>query len=77
MVLFLRFDLFLQVNKIEINYAKTAKKMDMKRLKNSMWTLLTESPEKPSEVGLKILAGSFCLQSTIIVKCLNSPAVFS
>ncbi|XP_029915048.1 condensin complex subunit 2 [Myripristis murdjan] len=38
-----------RVNKIEINYAKTAKKMDMKRLKNSMWTLLTESPEKPSE----------------------------
>lgn len=38
-----------RVNKIEINYAKTAKKMDMKRLKNSMWTLLTESPEKPKE----------------------------
>ncbi|KAM7392158.1 hypothetical protein PAMP_022791 [Pampus punctatissimus] len=35
-----------RVNKIEINYAKTAKKMDMKRLKNSMWSLLTESPEK-------------------------------
>uniref|UniRef100_A0A7N6AU06 Condensin complex subunit 2 n=1 Tax=Anabas testudineus TaxID=64144 RepID=A0A7N6AU06_ANATE len=32
-----------RVNKIEINYAKTAKKMDMKRLKNSMWTLLTET----------------------------------
>ncbi|XP_068167420.1 condensin complex subunit 2 [Antennarius striatus] len=38
-----------RVNKIEINYAKTAKKMDMKRLKNNMWTLLTESPEKPPE----------------------------
>uniref|UniRef100_UPI0037E97456 condensin complex subunit 2 n=1 Tax=Semicossyphus pulcher TaxID=241346 RepID=UPI0037E97456 len=38
-----------RVNKIEINYAKMAKKMDMKRLKNSMWTLLTESPEKPTE----------------------------
>ncbi|XP_056148735.1 condensin complex subunit 2 [Lampris incognitus] len=38
-----------RVNKIEINYAKTAKKMDMKRLKNSMWTLLTESLEKPRE----------------------------
>lgn len=25
--------------------------MDMKRLKNSMWTLLTESPEKPTEVS--------------------------
>ncbi|XP_029999691.1 condensin complex subunit 2 isoform X2 [Sphaeramia orbicularis] len=38
-----------RVNKIEINYAKTAKKMDMKRLKNNMWTLLTEGPEKPTE----------------------------
>ncbi|XP_041854416.1 condensin complex subunit 2 [Melanotaenia boesemani] len=38
-----------RVNKIEINYAKTAKKMDMKRLKNSMWTLLTDSPEKPTQ----------------------------
>ncbi|XP_053727161.1 condensin complex subunit 2 isoform X2 [Synchiropus splendidus] len=38
-----------RVNKIEINYAKTAKKMDMKRLKNNMWTLLTESPEKPTQ----------------------------
>ncbi|KAM4616023.1 condensin complex subunit 2 [Polymixia lowei] len=38
-----------RVNKIEINYAKTAKKMDMKRLKNNMWTLLTESPEKPTK----------------------------
>ncbi|XP_061762968.1 condensin complex subunit 2 isoform X1 [Nerophis ophidion] len=35
-----------KVNKIEINYCKTAKKMDMKRLKSSMWTLLAESPEK-------------------------------
>uniref|UniRef100_A0A8C6SKK5 Condensin complex subunit 2 n=1 Tax=Neogobius melanostomus TaxID=47308 RepID=A0A8C6SKK5_9GOBI len=40
---------FYGVNKIEINYAKTAKKMDMKRLKNSMWTLLTDSPEKSKE----------------------------
>ncbi|KAJ0019618.1 hypothetical protein NQD34_007187 [Periophthalmus magnuspinnatus] len=38
-----------RVNKIEIKYDKTAKKMDMKRLKNSMWTLLTESPEKSKE----------------------------
>ncbi|XP_034548475.1 condensin complex subunit 2 [Notolabrus celidotus] len=38
-----------RVNKIEINYAKTAKKMDMKKLKTSMWTLLTESPEKTPE----------------------------
>ncbi|XP_017270036.1 condensin complex subunit 2 isoform X2 [Kryptolebias marmoratus] len=39
-----------RVNIIEINYAKTAKKMDMKRLKNSMWTLLTESSEKTAQV---------------------------
>nr|XP_015829455.2 condensin complex subunit 2 [Nothobranchius furzeri]XP_015829456.2 condensin complex subunit 2 [Nothobranchius furzeri]XP_054587190.1 condensin complex subunit 2 [Nothobranchius furzeri] len=38
-----------RVNKIEINYAKMAKKMDMRRLKNSMWTLLTESPEKQTQ----------------------------
>lgn len=38
-----------RVKKIELNYVKTAKKMDMKRLKSSMWTLLTESPEKPTE----------------------------
>lgn len=38
-----------RVNKIEINYAKTAKKMDMKRLKNTMWNLLTDSPEKPAK----------------------------
>ncbi|KAM9858730.1 condensin complex subunit 2 [Aulostomus maculatus] len=38
-----------RVNKIEINYAKTAKKMDMKRLKTSMWSLLTDSPEKPTK----------------------------
>ncbi|XP_061585826.1 condensin complex subunit 2 [Cololabis saira] len=38
-----------RVNKIEINYAKMAKKMDMKKLKNSMWTFLTESPEKPKQ----------------------------
>ncbi|XP_068461406.1 condensin complex subunit 2 [Clinocottus analis] len=37
-----------RVNKIEINYAKTAKKMDMKRLKNNMWSLLTESPDNPT-----------------------------
>ncbi|XP_058134089.1 condensin complex subunit 2 [Dasypus novemcinctus] len=32
-----------KVNKIEIQYAKTAKKMDMKKLKQSMWSLLTEA----------------------------------
>lgn len=44
-----------QVNKIEINYAKTAKKMDMKKLKTTMWSLLTncqKDPEKLLKVGL-------------------------
>ncbi|XP_075714711.1 condensin complex subunit 2 [Rhinoderma darwinii] len=35
-----------KVNRIEINYAKTAKKMDMKHLKTSMWGLLTNDPQK-------------------------------
>uniref|UniRef100_A0A4W5NWD0 Condensin complex subunit 2 n=1 Tax=Hucho hucho TaxID=62062 RepID=A0A4W5NWD0_9TELE len=39
-----------RVNKIEINYAKTAKKMDMKRLKNTMWNLLTDSLEKTAKL---------------------------
>ncbi|CAJ0923067.1 unnamed protein product [Ranitomeya imitator] len=34
-----------KVNRIEINYAKTAKKMDMKHLKTSMWGLLTSDPQ--------------------------------
>ncbi|XP_023834358.1 condensin complex subunit 2 isoform X1 [Salvelinus sp. IW2-2015] len=38
-----------RVNKIKINYAKTAKKMDMKRLKNIMWNLLTDSLEKTAK----------------------------
>ncbi|NWY59026.1 CND2 protein, partial [Chionis minor] len=35
-----------KVNKIAIQYAKTAKKMDMKRLKKNMWDLLTDAQEK-------------------------------
>ncbi|KAG8440936.1 hypothetical protein GDO86_006610 [Hymenochirus boettgeri] len=38
-----------KVNKIEIHYAKTAKKMDMKRLKSSMWSLLANCPESSEE----------------------------
>ncbi|XP_039222827.1 condensin complex subunit 2 [Crotalus tigris] len=34
-----------KVNKIDIQYAKTAKKMDMKKLKQTMWHLLTEVPK--------------------------------
>ncbi|XP_049687244.1 condensin complex subunit 2 isoform X2 [Accipiter gentilis] len=35
-----------KVNKIAIQYAKTAKKMDMKRLKKSMWDILTNAEKK-------------------------------
>ncbi|KAM9584993.1 condensin complex subunit 2 [Trichechus inunguis] len=38
-----------KVNKIEIHYAKTAKKMDMKKLKQSMWSLLTEFSKKQAD----------------------------
>ncbi|KAG8539391.1 hypothetical protein GDO81_020975, partial [Engystomops pustulosus] len=41
------------VNRIEINYAKTAKKMDMKHLKTSMWGLLTKDPQKEDEPAPK------------------------
>ncbi|NXX53872.1 CND2 protein, partial [Scopus umbretta] len=35
-----------KVNKIALQYAKTAKKMDMKRLKKNMWDLLTDEQKK-------------------------------
>ncbi|KAL7839262.1 hypothetical protein SRHO_G00259200 [Serrasalmus rhombeus] len=61
-----------KVNIIEINYAKTAKKMDMKRLKNSMWSLLTDSPEKPApEVETETeVSGekSFCQSTKTLVQ---------
>ncbi|XP_053443351.1 condensin complex subunit 2 isoform X2 [Nycticebus coucang] len=38
-----------KVNKIEIHYAKTAKKMDMKKLKQSMWSLLTAISRKEAD----------------------------
>ncbi|XP_076989884.1 condensin complex subunit 2 isoform X2 [Tamandua tetradactyla] len=38
-----------KVNKVEIHYAKTAKRMDMKKLKQSMWGLLTARPGKLAE----------------------------
>lgn len=48
---------FLQVEKIDINYAKTAKKLDVKKLKGVIWHLLTtkskavnkENPEVSTE----------------------------
>ncbi|XP_060588425.1 condensin complex subunit 2-like [Ruditapes philippinarum] len=43
-----------KVAKIDIDYAKTAKKLDVKRLKSSMWNLMKaapKDPEQPSEDG--------------------------
>ena len=36
----------LQVAKIDIGYAKTAKKMDVKRLKAHMWDILATPPKE-------------------------------
>ncbi|NWR80173.1 CND2 protein, partial [Centropus unirufus] len=41
-----------KVNKIEVQYAKTAKRMDMKRLKNNMWELLTDRQKEQPVEGL-------------------------
>ena len=38
-----------QVAKIDINYAKTAKKLDVKKLKGVIWHLLTTKSKKGSE----------------------------
>ncbi|NXN25664.1 CND2 protein, partial [Nycticryphes semicollaris] len=54
-----------KVNKIAIQYAKTAKKMDMRRLKKNMWDLLTDEQKKESaaevnaeeEEDLSVVAG--------------------
>uniref|UniRef100_A0A6Q2XS92 Condensin complex subunit 2 n=1 Tax=Esox lucius TaxID=8010 RepID=A0A6Q2XS92_ESOLU len=53
-----------RVNKIEINYAKTAKKMDMKRLKNTMWSLLTDSIENPAKVKSSEVSGEKVFSQT-------------
>ena len=38
-----------QVAKIDINYAKTAKKLDVKKLKGVIWHLLTTKSKKGAE----------------------------
>ncbi|XP_044273327.1 condensin complex subunit 2 [Varanus komodoensis] len=45
-----------RVNKIDIQYAKTAKAMDMRRLKQAMWCLLTDAPKNQTEEE-KAIAG--------------------
>uniref|UniRef100_A0A8D2PTB1 Condensin complex subunit 2 n=1 Tax=Zosterops lateralis melanops TaxID=1220523 RepID=A0A8D2PTB1_ZOSLA len=40
-----------KIHKIPIHYAKTAKKMDMRRLKRNMWELLTEQGTQGEDAG--------------------------
>ncbi|NXD46448.1 CND2 protein, partial [Copsychus sechellarum] len=44
-----------KIHKIQIQYARMAKRMDMRRLKRNMWELLTE---QGTEVGREIPAGN-------------------
>ncbi|XP_034286659.1 condensin complex subunit 2 [Pantherophis guttatus] len=60
-----------KVNKIDIQYAKTAKKMDMKRLKQSMWRLLTDVPKNQTEEE------SEGTQKKVNSSSISSPKVFS
>ncbi|XP_058050368.1 condensin complex subunit 2 [Ahaetulla prasina] len=60
-----------KVNKIDIQYAKTAKKMDMKRLKQSMWHLLTDVPKNQTE------AESEGTEKKVNSSSISSPKVFS
>ncbi|NXE57407.1 CND2 protein, partial [Casuarius casuarius] len=43
-----------KVNKIAIQYAKTAKKMDMKRLKQNMWDLLIDGQKKQTVAEVNV-----------------------
>ena len=52
----------LQVQKIDIGYAKTAKKMDVKKLKGAMWGLLADKGES-DKVGWLITLTD-CWQSS-------------
>ncbi|XP_026335606.2 condensin complex subunit 2 isoform X1 [Ursus arctos] len=60
-----------KVNKIEIHYAKTAKRMDMKKLKQSMWGLLTKLSKQAdtetnhSENGKEEDAGKVAEEKTL------------
>ncbi|NWI42437.1 CND2 protein, partial [Picathartes gymnocephalus] len=48
-----------KINKIAIQYAKTAKKMDMRRLKRNMWELLT-GQVRPGTLGKGNSRREFC-----------------
>lgn len=52
----------LQVQKIDIGYAKTAKKMDVKKLKGAMWGLLADKGESDKVGWLNTLPD--CWQSS-------------
>ena len=38
-----------RVAKVQINYARTAKRMDMKKLKNNLWDLLIAQDNKEND----------------------------
>ena len=46
----------LQIAKIDIGYAKAAKKMDVKKLKSSMWSLLTIPDDQPPNETVSLLS---------------------
>lgn len=56
-MIFCNISFYFQVAKIDIGYAKTAKKVDVKRLKNTMWNLLAvPEPEVETVSCIKFLA---------------------
>uniref|UniRef100_A0A8C6ZLS7 Condensin complex subunit 2 n=1 Tax=Nothoprocta perdicaria TaxID=30464 RepID=A0A8C6ZLS7_NOTPE len=78
-----------KVNKIAIQYAKTAKKMDMKRLKQNMWDLLTDGQKKEiaEEMEKSAVAGEKVFSSitkelihrlpSVMAKNLSVPLAFA
>ncbi|NWV41147.1 CND2 protein, partial [Grantiella picta] len=54
-----------RINKIAIQYAKTAKKMDMRRLKRNMWELLTDSQQEKGTAGEVTTSSSAALQKSL------------
>uniref|UniRef100_A0A670Z7W8 Condensin complex subunit 2 n=1 Tax=Pseudonaja textilis TaxID=8673 RepID=A0A670Z7W8_PSETE len=70
-----------KVNKIDIQYAKTAKKMDMKRLKQSMWHLLTEVSKNQTEEEVRLRKPGFIVagrksESRLLLSC-SLPSVMA
>jgi hypothetical protein len=47
------------VAKIDINYAKTAKRVDVRRLKTAMWSLLCSQEQAEKQVGFDSVLSIF------------------